>query len=620
MVINLKKLNNKGFAISTIIYGLSVVGLLLLAILMGVISTTRANTRTLANTIEEELNRYSLTETSFSVKMSGTNPISQEYIVPEDGWYRIELWGAQGGTNGGLGAYTSGVIELSAGDRLYFYIGKYSNNASKGGQSTDVRLISGDYYSTTDPVPYQSRIMVAAGGGTNVGASGGTLVGYNNNMVSLGGRVNMDGDYDLTDGGGETNGTLVGYKKGYAESTFNTTTVTEAPTPVSSAGGSGYFSSPNANTGGISYIAGYAGCRGMEQGVLINDPALIYYPETELNEDLERYEYNGDPQTIYFVDGMMYAGVNTGNGKARIERLVEKTDTKTSLNRVNNKMDNVVAIEDCIDGENNNLRVVAVAGGRVVPGTQTGTGKCRTITLNKTVSLDEIAIWHKSGVDYTNHTVRVRKSDGSYKFLKKKSDKTDLSETETPTGFRFSAYQYDSSENLPKTGNYFLLPVLSENKILSAHDKSEIDMDPIKVEPFNGNKSQKWSVEYITDPNIKQSSTKDEYKIIELSRYKALTIYQDENVKNNSISASSEFNNTSRNEPQIWEITTLGNGTYAISTVVPVFDDTKKTGTIFPQLDSKKKENYQKILIGQTQIKTQRFRLISVDYSNLAQK
>ena len=107
MVIRVRKLNNKGFAITTIVYGLSIMGILLISIIMGVISTNRQHNRELSKKISEELIRYSKTSTAFDSSVSG----AQEFTVPsgQSGWYRIELWGAQGGgTKGGLGAYTTG--------------------------------------------------------------------------------------------------------------------------------------------------------------------------------------------------------------------------------------------------------------------------------------------------------------------------------------------------------------------------------------------------------------------------------------------------------------------------------------------------------------------------------
>ncbi len=47
----------------------------------------------------------------------------QTFTVPENGTYQIELWGAQGGANGGKGAYTKGNLNLTKNTELYVYVG-----------------------------------------------------------------------------------------------------------------------------------------------------------------------------------------------------------------------------------------------------------------------------------------------------------------------------------------------------------------------------------------------------------------------------------------------------------------------------------------------------------------
>ena len=59
------KMNNKGFAISTLVYGLSIMGIMLMAILMGIMAVNRSNNRILSKEIEEDLSRYSQTDVSF---------------------------------------------------------------------------------------------------------------------------------------------------------------------------------------------------------------------------------------------------------------------------------------------------------------------------------------------------------------------------------------------------------------------------------------------------------------------------------------------------------------------------------------------------------------------------
>lgn len=150
---------------------------------------------------------------------------AQEFKVPSEGKYKIELWGAAGNyypkkmkDQVGKGAYTSGVINLEKGTILYIYTGKNAtdegdfntssfnagstaagkikytsgyHNSSSGGGATDVRLIKGKW---NDESSLKSRIMVAAGGGgtqyfnnentkssiivEGKGGAGGGLIGY----------------------------------------------------------------------------------------------------------------------------------------------------------------------------------------------------------------------------------------------------------------------------------------------------------------------------------------------------------------------------------------------------------------------------------------------------------
>ena len=173
-------MNNKGFAITTVIYGLSILGILLIIIIMGNLSNTRSNIKTLSKDIDNELNYYSRASISYSY--TDENDLQQfEVPVGQSGWYRFELWGASGnGVNGGKGAYTTGIIKLTEGDLLYIKVGKSSTG--KAGESTDVRIVADN-----EDLGLLSRIMVAAGGGIEPGSDGGTLSGYNQNMNSSGG-------------------------------------------------------------------------------------------------------------------------------------------------------------------------------------------------------------------------------------------------------------------------------------------------------------------------------------------------------------------------------------------------------------------------------------------------
>lgn len=99
-------INNKknGFAITALLYGLSIMTLMVVALMMSVMQNSRKNSSTLVRSIEEELNAYG--ETTQQYTSSG------DYFVPEgqSGYFKIEL---QKGTT-----LVTGTIFLVEGTRL----------------------------------------------------------------------------------------------------------------------------------------------------------------------------------------------------------------------------------------------------------------------------------------------------------------------------------------------------------------------------------------------------------------------------------------------------------------------------------------------------------------------
>ena len=58
----------------------------------------------------------------------------EEFTVPYTGYYRLEVWGAQGGSGAGLGlggkgGYSSGYVKLQKGEKLYVYVGGKGHDA-----------------------------------------------------------------------------------------------------------------------------------------------------------------------------------------------------------------------------------------------------------------------------------------------------------------------------------------------------------------------------------------------------------------------------------------------------------------------------------------------------------
>lgn len=222
----------------------------------------------------------------------------QEYVVPKDGIYKIQLWGAQGGNYdstlfGGYGGYTSGNVKLKKGEKLYFYVGgQPSSNqwnytggwngggntpsgkdkdGRAGGGATDVRTEK-----TSTPAVWKetkslaSRIMVAGGGGgaayesssrwlSNGGNAGG-INGFEPNYIGSSSAGHYGTGGTQTAGGytvaAPTNATAIGVF-GAGGNGINT--------DGGAGGGSGWYGGGGSYTcsgggGGSSYVSGHNGC------------------------------------------------------------------------------------------------------------------------------------------------------------------------------------------------------------------------------------------------------------------------------------------------------------------------------------------------------------------------
>ena len=271
----------------------------------------------------------------------------QSYTTLLSGTYQIELWGASGGDiashRGGLGGYTSGYIELTSGQNLYFYVGGQGQNSSiggwnggsslsymeerfgsSGGGATDVRVVSGNW---NDFASLKSRIMVSGGGGganyrnatadTDLiyygegdGGAGGCLNGDENNCAGTTENYQATGNYQTYDW--HAIGTGGSQLQAGAMKAYNSNNVLQSVKQVNGFGifdvndfiqsgaGSGWYSGGAGNHGGAgggsSYISGHPGCLAVDQAST----------ETSISH-LATSEYSG----FVFYDTVMIDG--TGN-------------------------------------------------------------------------------------------------------------------------------------------------------------------------------------------------------------------------------------------------------------------------------------------------------------------
>ena len=106
-------LNEKGFAISTILYGLLLLGVLIMSLLMSTASFNLTTTRDFVNLVEEDLNLTAdaTLPGSGSHSFSGSN---DEWEAPNTGYYRVRLCSS--------GICTEGVIYLVFRQKVYYSI------------------------------------------------------------------------------------------------------------------------------------------------------------------------------------------------------------------------------------------------------------------------------------------------------------------------------------------------------------------------------------------------------------------------------------------------------------------------------------------------------------------
>ena len=116
----------------------------------------------------------------------------QEFKVPYDGVYKLEVWGAQGGTyndiyHGGYGAYSTGNVSLTKGTNLYINIGEGGSNVCDRSYSKEGTYNGGGgareapWTGTTSAIECKGT----GGGATHIATSTGQLKQLESNLQSI---------------------------------------------------------------------------------------------------------------------------------------------------------------------------------------------------------------------------------------------------------------------------------------------------------------------------------------------------------------------------------------------------------------------------------------------------
>lgn len=285
------------------------------------------------------------------------------YTVPENGKYKLEVWGAQGGDANystaytcGYGSYSVGVININKNDILYVNVGDmgqsvngnsgdsgtgyngggyasyYSDNSAHGGGggATHIATESGLLKELSEYAGnHDSPILIVAGGGggasshtlaPNYSGIGGHAGGFNGNAGSpatitcynygTGGTQSSAGTYILCSSDGHGNGTdthpdVAGFGYGSNYDKFY-----NALYYSSTGGGGGYYGGGSGNHAPGGGGSGYIG-----HNSLTNKAMYCYNCNTSSEESTKTYsttDVSSEPIANY---------AKSGSGAARISQL-----------------------------------------------------------------------------------------------------------------------------------------------------------------------------------------------------------------------------------------------------------------------------------------------------------
>ena len=192
----------------------------------------------------------------------------ERILLVEAGEYRIDAWGAQGGSiivgdktyNGGYGGYSVGVIDAAA--MTYLYIGVGQQGANNNSDATTVRASFNGGGGATCPA---GTICTGGGGATHVAYSDGILSSFENNYSNVILVAGGGGGAYYKDNSGKNGGSGGGYIGAGATTTDNGGTQStgfgfgqgESGNNQSGSGGGlygGLHSDTGIGTGGSGYI------------------------------------------------------------------------------------------------------------------------------------------------------------------------------------------------------------------------------------------------------------------------------------------------------------------------------------------------------------------------------
>jgi hypothetical protein len=347
----MKKLNNKGFAISSILYSMLILIVTLMFLVLGIMSSRRTTLNKLIKNTQTDINERDISYGEITVEppVSGTMEFtytnrSCKAQTLNPGKYLLEVWGAQGGTYntnlGGKGGYSTGILTITTETIVYVCVGSqpaynavttagyvfeggfngggtgvvHRNGTAAnfsvglgGGGATDIRIGANNF---------NSRVIVA-GGGSGAVANLGNSSAKNGNYGggAAGAPTTTYGGTQTTGGTSNTTGVI----KGTFGSGANAVNANQRY--GGSGGGGGWFGGSSSSSTTSSTSTQYHG--GGSGYVFASGSTVLsgYLLGNQYKLD-DANSLAGNSTTMPTPEGGTQTG-NSGNGFARISPITE---------------------------------------------------------------------------------------------------------------------------------------------------------------------------------------------------------------------------------------------------------------------------------------------------------
>ena len=169
----------------------------------------------------------------------------QIFTAPIKGNYKLEVWGAQGGTDstsyyGGYGGYSSGVISLGNDNKIYVYVGEKGKNLSSSTSGLVYAYPNSGNLRITTPDSYNIDFS-SGGGSTHIVSESGNLSQFSlklNNILIVAGGGGGACTWWLADNGGSGGGYIgATTTKNYSNGTITNNNPTGGTQSVGGYGG-----------------------------------------------------------------------------------------------------------------------------------------------------------------------------------------------------------------------------------------------------------------------------------------------------------------------------------------------------------------------------------------------